>query len=217
MDSVVKSKVDIFFETYPLKKYAKKKILIHPGDTVTHIYYITKGFVGEYDINSSGSEVVVNSFKPPAFFPMSFALNPSITNEYYFETTTAVTARPAPVGEVVKFLHDNPDVVYDLLQRVYRGSDGLLRRMAHLMGGRARNRLVFELLNAAYRFGANDGSSQIMIPFDESEFARRTGLSRETVSRTLRELKSDKLVQVTRRGITLTDIGRLEDMLGSDL
>ena len=43
-------------------------------------------------------------------------------------------------------LQANPDVVYDLLTRLYRGLDGLLGRMSQLMAGSAKSRLMYELL-----------------------------------------------------------------------
>src|SRR4051812_32598848 len=145
-------KIADFFNNYPLHTFRKRQLLIRAEETPAGVFYITEGRVSQYDITPGGNEVVVNVFKPGAFFPMSTAINRA-PNHYFFEASTVVTARQAPLDDAVTFLHDNPDVAFDLLARVYRGVDGVLRRMAHLMGGNAHTRLIFELLNAANRFG----------------------------------------------------------------
>lgn len=205
-----------FFDTYPAVKYGKGEILLRPDEKLEDVFYIVEGQIVEYDISPAGNEVVVNVFKPGAFFPMSIAINKN-RNEYFFETATAVTARPAPADEVVDFIKDNPDVGFDLLSRVYRGTDGLIRRMAHLMGGKSKSRLVYELLNAAARFGEYTSDGQVRIPLSEKDIAKRSGLSRETVSRTMHGLKQLELVIVKPGSIFVPDVKKLEDVIGNEL
>lgn len=216
MNAEIKATVDAFFENYPAKKYNKSEIIIRPDEIPTHVFYLTEGLVAEYDISPAGNEVVVNTFKPGAFFPMSLAIN-QVENPYFFEVTKPAIMRKAPAEKVVDLLKANPEITFDLLSRVYRGTDGLLRRMAHLMGGKAKSRLLFELLNAAYRFGTATRDGYILIPLTENDLAKRSGLSRETVSRLIRTLKDDHLVDVRARGVLIYDADRLEALLGPEL
>lgn len=216
MDTEVKATVDAFFSNYPAQHYEKGEVIIRPDEIPTHVFYLSEGLVTEYDISPAGNEVVVNTFKPGAFFPMSLAINKT-ENPYFFEIAKPATMRKAPAEKVVELLKANPDVTFDLLSRVYRGTDGLLRRMAHLMGGKAKSRLMFELLNAAHRFGTSTRDGHVLIPLTESDLAKRSGLSRETVSRLIRTFKDDRLADVRARGILIYDIDRLEAMLGSEL
>lgn len=215
MDKEVKKSVEMFFASYPLRHFKKGQIIIYANEAPPGIFYLIEGQVVEYDISSVGNEVVVNAFKPGAFFPMSFAIN-KVHNDYFFEAATPLTLRQAPTEDVIAFLKANPDVTFDLLRRVYLGTDGLIRRMAHLMGGKARSRLVFELLNAAARFGEKtpDGVS---IPLTETDISKRSGMSRETISRTMRELKDAKLVIVQPGSMLIPDLKTLEDIIGNEL
>ena len=183
-----------------------------PDDSLPGIFYIIEGRVSQYDITSGGTEVVVNVFKPPAFFPMSWAVN-NTPNTFFFEASTRVVAYVAPPHDVVRFLRANPAITFDLLARVYRGTDGLLRRMAHLMGGDAQSRLLFELLNAAYRFGELQEDGKTFVPIKETDLARHSGLARETVNRNLQTLKKAGLLDVTHRGFTILDLADLEARL----
>lgn len=216
MNDEVKESVERFFASYPLKRFKKGHIIIHAHDTPSSVYFLAKGHVVEYDISPAGNEVVVNAFKPGAFFPMSLAINKG-HNYYFFEAASPLTLRLAPAEDVVAFLKTNPEVTFDLLRRVYLGTDGLLRRMAHLMGGRSRSRLIFELLNAAARFGEKAPDGSVSISLTETDLSRRSGMSRETISRTMAQLREAGLVIVQPGGIRITDAAALEAMIGDEL
>lgn len=205
-----------FFHEYPLMRFGKGQSILQPDDTITKILYLIEGRIVEYDISPAGNAVIINTFKPGAFFPMSSALN-NQKSEYFFDADSPVAARAAPTAHVVKFLETNPDVTLDLLRRVYRGTDGVLRRMAHLMGGTAKSRLIYELINAAYRYGEQRTDGTLVISLSESDIAKRSGLSRETVSRMIRDLKSTGHVAVVRGGIEIPDLRALEAIIGSNL
>lgn len=204
-------KIEDFFRSYPLKQYRKGQILIYANDTPSGVFFIESGSVRQYAISKSGDEVVVNVFKPPAFFPMSWAINNSV-NEYFYETASDTELRLAPAKNSVSFIKDNPDVLYDLLSRVYRGTDVLLRRMTHLMKGTARTRTILELL-IAYQYFGIEKNGQYTVEMPESELAARSGLTRETISRELHKLHTKGLVNIGHRHIVIYDLGQLEHEL----
>lgn len=213
---MIAEKVKTFFGGFPSKRYQKGQIIVQPDRPLDQVFYLTEGVVTQYDISSTGNEVVVNVYQPGAFFPVSTAIN-KVPNTYFFEADSSVALHVAGADEVVKFLQSSPDITFDLLSRVYRGTDGLMRRMAHLMGGSARTRLLFELINSSHRFGKATDGDQIQLSLSENDFAKRTGLSRETVSRMMKELKNDGLVTMTTKGVVITSLARLEAFLGTRL
>lgn len=216
MSEDINAKIIRFFTQYPRRTFDKRETIVRAEAELPGVFFLTEGRVSQYDITPSGNEVVVNVFKPGAFFPMSTALNHT-PNHYFFEASTKITAHVAPAADAVQFLKDNPDVTFDLLSRVYRGVDGVLRRMAHLMGGDSKSRLLFELLNAAYRFGEAQPNGVIFVGLKEGDLARHSGLARETVNRVLQSLKTAKLVEISRNGMTIKNLRELEDMLGAAL
>lgn len=214
MAASMSDKILEFFTAFPLREYHQNDLLIRPEEALPGVFYLVEGRVSAYDVTSTGNEVVVNVFKPGAFFPMSTALNDTL-NDYFFEASTPVKAHVAPPERAVQFLQDNPDVALDLLKRVYRGTDGVLRRMAHLMGGDAKTRLSFELLNAAQRFGDPQPDGSILLNLKESDLARHSGLARETISRNIQALKAAGLIDLSRGSIVLKDVKQLEALLGT--
>jgi CRP/FNR family transcriptional regulator, cyclic AMP receptor protein len=167
-----------------------------------------------YLISRNGDEIVLNLFKPVAFFPMSWGINDS-KNPYYFEAMDAVTVRRASKDQVLEFIKGNPDVIFDLLARVYRGLDGVLTRMAYLMAGNAYTRLITELIIIAKRFGTV-GTEGIRFSITEKDLSASTGMTRETVSREIKILKEKGLVTFQKNTLYISRIEELENELMRD-
>lgn len=207
--------VEKFFLQYRLRKYLKGQVLILNGDDIDYVYYMESGRVKQYDVTYRGSEIIMNVFSPPAFFPMSPVINQT-PNPYIYEAETDITVRRAPIKDVVNFIKNSPDVMYDLLSRVYWGLDGLLSRMGHLMASNARNRLIFELITECKRFGRGNGKGGYFLDVSEKDLGARAGLSRETVSREIHKLKGVKLIKVERHQIIVRDLEGLENIIKRD-
>lgn len=216
MNTRVARKIEEFFAKYPLRHFDKSQILIYAGDEPPGIFHLVTGQVRQYDITDRGEEVVVDVFKPPAFFPMTWAINKT-PSQYFFETAMPTEIRMAPAGDVVAFLKANHDVAYDLLSRLYSGTNGMQRRMAYLMGGSGRSRVLFELIVECKRFGKQQKDGSYILTMHEDELARRSGLSRETINRELAKLKTMKLLDITHKEFIIKDLKRLEKELGSGL
>lgn len=208
-------KVEAEFSKYPLRKFAKKQILVFGGEPPGQIFYLVKGKVRQYDVSPRGDEIVINVFKPPAYFPMSWAINKG-ENPYFFEAETTVEARLVPAEDAVAFIKANPDVMYDLLSRLYSGMDGILGRMVRLMSASAGARVLYELVIESRRFGKPDKNGQVRLSIHENQLAARAGLTRETVSREVNKLKNGGLVTVSGRGIVIKDIRLLEEKLAGE-
>jgi CRP-like cAMP-binding protein len=212
MTEDVAAKIEKFFNVYRLRSYSKGQVLILGGEDTGLIYHLVKGRVKVYDVGYRGDEIVLNVFQPPAFFPMAVAIN-GTPNPYVYEAETEVEIRQAPAADVVVFIKANPEVMYDLLSRLYQGVDGLLGRMALLMDSSAKKRLLYELIIEARRFGQwrDDGGCAIAI--NEKSLGSRAGLTRETVSREIRKLKQEKLIEIRDKSISIKDVQALEQKL----
>src|SRR4051812_36575454 len=114
---------------------------------------------------------------------MSWAMN-STPNEYYYEATRDLCLRICPKSEAIQFIKDKSDVLYDLLSRVYKGTDGMLARMSYLLAQNKYANVITEILIHAKRFGKpinNDKGFEVSI--NQRDIASQAGMARETVSR----------------------------------
>lgn len=207
MDQVVAQKVANFFKSFKRQTYKKGEILVRADEDPSGIFYLTEGIVKQYAISARGEELIVNLFKPFAFFPMSWAINQT-PNAYYFEAETALEVWKAPREEAVNFVKTNPDVMFDLLSRVYKGTDGMLSRTVNLMSGEAYARVVTEIIITAKRFGKSHNRN-IELSISEKELANQAGMARETISREIKTLKEKGLVSFSQNLLVIPDLDRL--------
>jgi len=212
----VREKIQEYFSAYPKRNYPKGQILVFADENPEHIFYIVKGRVRKYDVSYRGDEVIINTFQPPSFFPMSWALNET-HNKYFYKAETEVSLHIIPAEDARKFLEDNPDVAFDLLSRLYKGLEGIYGRMVHLMSGTAKSRLIYELIIESRRFGQRQSDGSYILTGNEVDLAARSGLSRETISREMRKLKDQGLVHLSKNNIVVMDITKLETALGSEV
>jgi len=211
MNEQVAQKLEKFFSQFKRQIYKKGEILIRADDDPPGIFYLTDGYVKEYAISKKGDEIVINVFKPISFFPMSWAIN-NTQNEYYYEATTPVAVWRAAKEKAIDFIKSNPDVLYDLISRVFSGTDGMTTRMTYLMVGNAYSRLIAELIIQAKRFG-QEKESAVTIRISEKDLAAQSGMTRETVSREIKILKDKKLIVHTSNSIVITNLNKLEEEL----
>lgn len=215
MDQDIQKKLDEFFSKCKSQDYKKGDILIRADEEPQGIFYLTKGSIKQYAVSQKGEESVVNIFKPISFFPMSWAIN-STPNAYYFETLETVKGKLAPREEVINFLKGNPDILYNLMSRVFKGTDGLLMRMVYLMSGEAYARVIIELLIQAKRFGKSQpGNKTITLYISETDIANQAGMVRETVSREIKLLKDKGLVSFEKSVLTINNLSSLEEELSN--
>ena len=207
----VTQKVAADFAGYPERTYSKGQILLYAEEEPTHVFYMLEGRVRQYDISYRGDEVIVNVYRPPAFFPMSWVMNRT-GNKYFYKTEEKIRARIIPVDDALAYIKENPDVLYDLLSRVYRGVDALIARLVQLMAGSAKSRLLFELANEARKLHAQE-DEPIQLKITESDLAARTGLSRETVSREMHGLKKANMVSVNKNGVKIENLAAINSKL----
>ena len=202
MTSLIQEKLDKHFQKYVLKTYTKGQLITLANDDPVGVSLLVSGIVEQYDITPEGNKLTINVFKPSAFFPMSWAINKT-PNTYFFGALTDVELKQADADETVAFLKANPDVTFDLLSRVYKGTDAILRRLVLAASGIARSRLLFELLIEAYRFGVDIDDANKLVVIKQKAIADRCGLARETVSRELHKLEQEKLISRTSAGIVI--------------
>ncbi len=179
--------------------YPTDKILISPDEINSlnanderddQIFYIEKGRVIQYTINSRGEKVILNIFKEGAFFPMNYALTGK-KSKYFFATDGEVMTRQAPTEEVLQFLENNSVVMFDLMSRVASGLEGVFERLGLAMSGSLESRVLAELHLSAERFGYyedEDGGRTLEMPLSVTRLAELVGASREATSRVVNQL-----------------------------
>lgn len=205
MDQKIYGKIDDFFKSYPLVRVRRGQALFGAEQEIPDIYWLRMGKIRLYQIADDGSEMTLHIFKSPSFFPMMFYLSHRKA-DYYFQAVEEVIARKAPGEEVVNFLQNNPDVLFDLTRRFADAITGLLLRIEQLSSQNALQRVCSLLLYLEQQYGqaAADGST-IKLKMSHDDIASWIGVARETVSRQVEKLTKEGLIIIKKHQFTIVD------------
>ena len=88
-------KFETFYDQFKPRDYKKGEILIRADDDPQGIFCLREGYIRQYTISKTGTELTLHILQPISFFPMVWAIN-GTPNVYYFEALTPVVVGRAP-------------------------------------------------------------------------------------------------------------------------
>jgi CRP-like cAMP-binding protein len=205
------AKINTFFSQQKIQTYKKGDMIFLPGDPVTDVYFVHAGFIRMYCELGDGKELTLNIFKPGSYFPMFLVLE-SAPNAYYFQAMTATKLSKVPKDDVVRFLKNEPDVLFEFTRRLTIGLNGLLTNIQYTLFGPVHTRIVSAILFLAKRFGEKlpDGGVRISLPLTHQDIANVVGIARETASIEIEKLVGKDLILDTKKQITIRNVALLE-------
>lgn len=207
---------ETFYKQFKTRHYKKGEMLIRADDDPQGIFCLKKGYVRQYTISKTGYELTLHILRPITYFPMVWAVN-GTPNVYYFEALTPVEVGRAPRDEVVSFIKDKPDIIFELLSELIERYAETLTRVEHLVFSDAYRRVISVLLYIAKHFGEkSDNGIMIGYHFTQQDIATLTGVARETASIELVELKKKGLVKNVGHSILIESVKKLELELASN-
>lgn len=212
IDEKMNAKIEGYFSKFTFVRYKKREVIIRPEDKPRGIFFLKNGFVKMNSIFEDGRELTLNIFKPGSYFPMMLALG-GINNSYYFEAMTNLEVYRAPKENILEWVKKEPEVLFELTQRIMVGMDGLLTSMEYLLSGTAYSRVVSAILLLSRRFGEKDHNGKVVIklPLTHQDIANLSGITRETASLEMEKLKKAGLISYTRSELTILKKSELEE------
>lgn len=216
MNTAKTKQFEEFYKQFKVRNYKKGETLIRADDDPQGIFCLTKGYVRQYTISKAGYELTLHILKPTSYFPMVWAVN-GTPNVYYFEALTAVEVGRAPRDQVVNFIKDKPDVIFELLSELIEDYAESLKRIEHLVFSDAYRRVISVLLYIAKHFGEKDGNGIIVHHrFTQQDIATLVGVARETASNELVKLEKKGLVKYIDHAMIFENIQKLDSELLSN-
>lgn len=163
---------------------------------------------------SDGREQIVGMAYPSDFIGRPFG------SESPYNVTALTDSRLCVFSRAVfdRFASKHPGMEHRLLQRFLSDLDHARKWMLLLGRKSARERIATFLLDMSRRLALGEGSlcrplDSFTLPLDRQQIANVLGLTIETVSRHLSELKRDKVIALPdRRRVEILDSEQLEAM-----
>lgn len=216
MDSIIQRAIEDFFGKYTKIKFKKGEVIIRAEDAPQGVFYLKRGFVRQYLVGSTGTMLMLQIYKPNAFFPMTWAVNDT-PNIYCFEAMSNVEVWRAPKDAVREFLRHHPEVVYNFSSRLLSGVSGIMKRMEYLVMEDAYSRTILLLLYLAMSLGEKEnGDILLPVPVTHREIAAWIGTTRETASLQVERLKKSRLIVYRKRQLIIPSLKMLEKELAGN-
>lgn len=198
LEASLQQKVDDFFKQYKLLIYKKRSMLLHSNDASSSVFYIKSGYIRVFRISEEGEELTLTILKQHDFFPLTYGFHET-QNNYYLEAITPLEIWKAPQEQFLQFVRKDPDIFFELTNRLLVRFDGVLARMEYLVFSNAYTKVATTLLMCARGFGEENGDQVIVkVPLTHKDIATMIGITRETTSLEMKKLERKGLV--TRKG-----------------
>ena len=189
-----------FAELMRERSYPKGSVILFEDDPGDALYLVASGQVKVVLIGEDGREVILSVLGEGAFFGEMALLDdePRSAHVIAMEDSVVLALRRE---DFRARLRASPEVAIALLKelsrRLRRADDQIGSLVLLDVGGRVAELLV--------RLADEEGGDRITRKLTHATIAQMIGSSRETVSRTMRDLQDKNLVSVTRQEIVLTD------------
>ncbi len=191
------------------RSYPRNSVILFEDDPGDALYVVISGLVKVVLIGEDGREVILSVLKEGDFFGEMSLIDdrPRSAHVIAMEDSSLLVMRRE---DFQHRLREAPGVAIGMLRAMSRR----LREADEKIGGLVlldvNGRVAKLLLGMA---DENDGS-HITRRVTHHTIAQMVGSSRETVSRTMRELADRGLIEVTRKAITIRDRTALEAAAG---
>lgn len=185
--------------------YGKKNVIFFEKDEGNKLFMIEEGHVKITQVNSDGNEVILAIFGPGDFFGEMSMIDEELRS-----------ANAIALSEVKLYYLDLNDFIY-MIGHNSHFSLNLMKALASrlrisddsikgLFLGDARQRIILTIYNLANQMGIKKGKRVTISNLPtQTDLANLSGTSRETLSRTLKKLETDKVIERVEKDIIILD------------
>jgi len=203
-------KLESFFAQFRILHYKKHETILRSHDRPSGVFYLKKGYTRLYTVCQDGNELTLIIYKPEDFFPITWAIT-DMPVEYSMDAITPVEVFRAPQDKFQDFIKEQPEVLYELTNRIVIRLSGLLQRMEQLVFGNAQAKVASILHICAERFGEkNKYGIAIQVPLTHKDISFLVGIARETVSLEMKKLEKKGIIGKSGRFVIVKDMRLLE-------
>ncbi|MRH43368.1 cyclic nucleotide-binding domain-containing protein [Aquibacillus halophilus] len=196
------------------RRYRKGTHIFMQGDPLTNVYFIDEGAVKIYKTDFHGKEQIVNVLKPGQMFPHQGFFRQDNCPAHAEVAEDAILIY-IPISSFENFLYNNPGISVKLFKVLGDLIVDLQKRLEEQILHNTYEQIIMLLLRLLDNHGTelNSNSYKLDTNFTNQELANMIGSSRETVSRTISQLKKKNLITVNAKGDFIVNKDGLEEEL----
>lgn len=195
------------------KIYRKKEIVYSEGKYPRYLFYLRFGKVKTFKVNEDGKEYITNIFKTGDYF----GYNALLQGTKYHETATALEESEIaviPSDEFMNLIYGAQEIADKFIKLLANDLDEAEERLINLAYDSVRKRVADSLLLLHKKYSQNEEEDLREIIILRDDLASIVGTAKESVIRTLSDLKEEELIAIEGSKITLLDLDGLRDLIG---
>lgn len=193
--------------TFPpaVESFDRGKTIFFPGDPAERVYFLLKGAVKLSRVYEAGEEITVALLRENSVFGVLSLITGNRSDRFYHAVAfTPVELLSVPIEQVEKALKSDPELSMVMLRglssRILQ-TEMMIETLAHRDMG---SRLVSFLLILCRDFGIpNSDGITIDLKLSHQAIAEAIGSTRVTVTRLLGELRTDRMISIHKKKITV--------------
>jgi len=182
------------------RQFAKGEVIFREGDPVPGVFIVATGLVRIYKVAASGKEHVLHLCGPGSTFAEVAVLG-EFACPAFAEAVEPTTCVLLPAAPFTKALHQDHRLCLQILT-----SMGIwVRSLVSLVEGLVLRDAVGRVAGYLLQSHAEQGTS-VALPALKKHIASHLNLTSETLSRTLRQLREEKLIREDETGLVLENV-----------
>ncbi len=196
-------------ENRAVKTYRKKDYIFEEGEFAKHLFFIKKGKIKLFKTNDDGKEYIIDILVQGAFV----GYVPLLQASRYSESAIAmesVELSIIPKDDFMQLIYANRDVANQFIKMLADNVTENEERLLQLAYDSVRKRVAEALLLLYDKLDKSDEDESFSILRDD--LANMVGTAKETVIRTLTDLKNEDLIDINNGKITILNFSKLVNL-----
>jgi len=192
-----------------VRKVKHKEMIYMEDNEANNVFFISKGKVKTFNMNKDGKEFITGLHQQGDFIgPLDL-----LESDVFRETAVAMDDCELviiPKRDFFTLIYSHRDVAIRFIHMLSNNINELKERLLDLAYGSLRKRLADSLLSLHKKNGNGDKTAVIII--SRENLAGITGITPESVSRTLHDFKDEKLIDFKNKEIVILNREKLASM-----
>ncbi len=194
-----------------IHSYKKRHVLYAPGQRPANVYFLIRGKVKEFMINEEGKELITNMYTEGDFIGYTALLQDSA----YQETAQVIEDAELmliPKGDFMQLINNDRQVARQFISLLARNVREKEERLLNLAYNSLRKKVASGIIEVIDKF-KNQKEGIPIIEISREDLARVVGAAPESMIRTLKEFKLEKLIDIAEGRVLVLDEKKLRHLL----
>ena len=217
-DALAPDEIALFNRNAVCRTYKAGQAIFVQGDPCKGLYLVKNGLVAVRKADEEGQSAIVRLAHPGdtlGYRPLLAKENHRATAEVIKDSRICFLDAPTLRG----FLISNPKLGMNFSEHTARAFGEAEERLFQVAALSVRTRIIHLLIVLSNRYGTttSDGTLFVELPMTQRDLAEMIGARPESVSRALRGIQDDGLLDLSRNTVRVDRVGRLIDELHHNL